>query len=412
MSAPSMQPGAGGIVETTDQLVSEHSFRIVLWVGISLCLVASVVRSYIRYVCFGKLLVEDYLMIGAFLTLVAIVALLLKFLGDVYWMLDVQNGRIMPGPDLFKRMETSLRAVGLISILTVIGIWTIKMNFLLFFYRLGHQIKLYLIFWWVAVALTIACGAAALGMIPYHCHFRDAQYIMQTCGSNDGINHVYTVYKASVSVDVCSDVIILCFPIIILWRTRIGLRQKLVLSSIFSLVGFTIAVTIVRGSIFGGMYKSLEQVDRKVMDTSWMEFWYIVQYVTSFVVACLVSFRSLWAHREQKSKDRSEKERLAARLRAEQQQMKQKSAQSSQEHSLRVKLNKLHDSVLDTFRDLEGTSLNGGDDFIFLDNRPASSIMLAGEFMPDGHDVNWSTTSKTRVDNESQVDSLRSLTRD
>lgn len=126
----------------------------------------------------------------------------------------------------------------------------------------------------------------------------------------------------------------------------------------------------------------------------------------AFIVSCLVSFRSLWAHRENQTRDKSEKQRLAARQRAEHYQ-KQESLRKSQESGLRSKWNKLHDSVLDTFRDLEGTSLSTRDDIV-LGNRHASSIMIAGDFMPGDHDVNWSTASKTRVDSESQVDILGS----
>lgn len=69
------------------------------------------------------------------------------------------------------------------------------------------------------------------------------------------------------------------FPIFIMWNTRISLRQKLVLSGIFSLVMFTIAVTIVRGSIFFGVYKSGEDASRKGLDPSWMVFWFFIELI-------------------------------------------------------------------------------------------------------------------------------------
>ena len=71
----------------------------------------------------------------------------------------------------------------------------------------------------------------------------------------------------------------MCFPIAILWRAGITLRQKLILSSVFCLVGFTIAVTIIRGSIFGGVYKDVDQVDRRVIDTIWVLFWFVIEYI-------------------------------------------------------------------------------------------------------------------------------------
>jgi len=138
MSVGSPPPlSAGTFVATPDQLVSQNAFRVscclplgvyvsrdinplpqvVLWVGLGLCLTTFVVRSYIRIVCFGRLLAEDYLMVAAFLILVAIVSVSLVFLGDMFWMPELQNGRVMPGLDVFDRMRNALRSVGVIAIL-------------------------------------------------------------------------------------------------------------------------------------------------------------------------------------------------------------------------------------------------------------------------------------------------------
>ncbi len=54
---------------------------------------------------------------AAFLILIAIVTVGLVFLGDVYWMLDVENGRVLPGPDLFDRIGSALRTAGLTVLL-------------------------------------------------------------------------------------------------------------------------------------------------------------------------------------------------------------------------------------------------------------------------------------------------------
>lgn len=42
---------------------------------------------------------------------------------------------------------------------------------------------------------------------------------------------------------------------------------------------FTIAVTIVRGSIFFGVYKSGEDASRKGLDPSWMVFWFFIELI-------------------------------------------------------------------------------------------------------------------------------------
>jgi hypothetical protein len=68
-------------------------------------------------------------------------------------------------------------------------------------------------------------------------------------------------------------VVVICFPIVILWNVRVSLRKKLILSCTFGLVALTIAVTIVRGSISGGIYKMFDQNNIQNLNIGWMWFW-------------------------------------------------------------------------------------------------------------------------------------------
>ena len=52
------------------------------------------------------------------------------------------------------------------------------------------------------------------------------------------------------------------FSVVITWRVSISMKQKIILFSIFSLMSFTIAVTIVRESIFGDVYKTIDERKR------------------------------------------------------------------------------------------------------------------------------------------------------
>lgn len=204
-----------------------------------------------------------------------------------------------PG-DYSSRVTVVWRVDGVAIILLALGIWTIKINFMLIFYRLGYQIRSYLIFWWAAIVVIVACGAVLLGILPYDCMFEDSGWVNAHCSTASKMSYIYSVYKANVAVDVVSDFIselppsatsmystlltpskniVIVFPISILWNTKISLCQKLVLSSIFSLVAFTIAVTIVRGSIFFGVYKSGNDASRKGLDPSWMVFWWFIELI-------------------------------------------------------------------------------------------------------------------------------------
>ncbi|KAK4150237.1 hypothetical protein C8A00DRAFT_18196 [Chaetomidium leptoderma] len=344
-----MSSSQTGLYETTNEFVSEHAFYVVLWLGVGLSATAFAFRAYIRINYMRRFHSSDYLMLLALAIQAAIAGVGQAYLSDIYLMTHVQNGVATPGADFLDRMTAGLRGDGIMLLLSIIGIWVIKMNFLLFFYRLGHQITSFKVFWTVSVVVVIGCGAASVGMLPFDCSFGDIMHIITQCSTEGTVGAIYTKYKVSVAVDCVSDAVIISFPISILFKTRISLRQKIILSSIFCLVGFTIAVTIVRGSIFGGVYKELDQVDRKVFDTTWVVFWFYIEYMVSFIVSCLVSFRSLWAHKDAKARARARdefdrQERIKERT---------PSDPSNKGSGLRARMQRMHDTLLDTFNDDE-----------------------------------------------------------
>ena len=175
--------------------------------GVGLCIVNFALRSYIRLHCFRRLQVDDWLMFLALLMFLAIAIVGQLFLKDIYLLIHVENGLVQPPPDFFDRMATGLRAEGIIVPLVVVGVWLIKLNFMLFFWRIGHQLTVFLILWWISLVLVCGCGVATLGIAPWTCFFGSLTDIIQGCASEDGLRHVYDVYKASVVVDCCSDAI-------------------------------------------------------------------------------------------------------------------------------------------------------------------------------------------------------------
>ncbi|CAJ2511541.1 Uu.00g071660.m01.CDS01 [Anthostomella pinea] len=355
------------IPRTTNELVSEDAFKAVLWVTVGLCIVTGSLRFGIRLTCFRYLFVEDYLMLAGLAILVSLAAVLQHYLADIYLITHVQNQLVVPGPDFPIRLASGLRGDGIALVLNTIGIWTIKLSFLLFFKRLGHQIRPYMTFWWIAFALVVCCGVIHIGLIPFDCIFASTTHLTGQCALRSSVSHIYNKYIGSVIIDVCTDTIIICFPVFIIWRTKISLRQKLVLTGIFLLVGFTIGVTIIRGSIFGGVYRAVEDVDSVVIDTSWVLFWLLMEYIVSFIIACIISFRSLWVNSMEKARD--QKIELQKRRRI----VKGLQSPTPTGRGLHARWREFHDSVLDTLGDLEGTTLDRND--LLLQFQPPSGRM-------------------------------------
>lgn len=125
----------------------------------ALCLLAFTARIYIRLKCFRELPFEDWFMVAALACHLALAIVGQLFLVDLYALLEAENGGAI-GPDFFTTSLRNVKAFGVSCILSLAGIWFIKLNFLFFFYRIGHHMRAYRICWIIAVIFNIGCGAA------------------------------------------------------------------------------------------------------------------------------------------------------------------------------------------------------------------------------------------------------------
>ncbi|KAK8001248.1 hypothetical protein PG991_013470 [Apiospora marii] len=336
------------------------SHQIVLWTGTSICIAVCALRFGIRNLTFRRLFPEDYLMLASLIILIALAAVLQHYLGDFYLVLAIMNRRALPGPDFPTRTESAMRGTGIALVLSTVGIWAIELSFLTFFRRFGAQIRAYMAAWWIACFLVVATAVVQIGIIPYSCLFTSWTSLLTRCETDASLTLIYDSYKASIALDVISDVVIVCFPTLIAWRTKITMRQKIFLAGIFLLMGLTIAVTITRGFIFEDAYKSVNDFDRKVINMAWMLFWFMIQY---------------FVYRK--------RDELARRQRAA-----QGSPAAAVSRQCRNRWFRLHGSVLQTLADLEATDIDQ-DCSQLLEHQPPSgtpSGKLTAEFS------SWSAT--------------------
>lgn len=74
--------------------------------------------------------------------------------------------------------ETILKLEVVILYLFYFCLWSIKLSFLIFFWRLGSKVLSGLEIWWMIVlGINIATFASCIGEIEYHCLFGNAEYI-------------------------------------------------------------------------------------------------------------------------------------------------------------------------------------------------------------------------------------------
>lgn len=146
-------------------------------------------------------------MLLAFSIITSTTAVLHTYLADIYLMSLPIESVDLPSEDYANRLTVVWRVDGVAVILSTLGTWIIKMNFMLFFYRLGHQLRAYVAVWWVAVVVIVACGVVILGIIPYDCMFETSDWVNTHCSTTSKMDYIYSFYQANVALDVLSDLI-------------------------------------------------------------------------------------------------------------------------------------------------------------------------------------------------------------
>ncbi|KAI1381441.1 hypothetical protein F4677DRAFT_126590 [Hypoxylon crocopeplum] len=350
-----------------DPIVPLNTFLGLTWGGFALCVIGYCCRAYVRLVCHRRLLADDWLMLASLLMLLGIAILSQLSLHFVYTEAAVVSGKLTPGADFLNVIHRTLQGFGIFLILAYVGIWSIKIGFLLFFYRFGSKIRRFVILWWTFLVVTVACLTVLVGTGNYSCIFGSEDYIKAVCLESTGSSKDKAMFKLSIALDVISDALIIFFPISILWEVRITPRKRLLLSAVFSLVLLTIAVTIVRTIAYGG-------ADETAVNIPWVWFWITTEWIVSFIVACLVSFRALFTEKYRKDSYNQKIARAAIAI--------------PRPTGFRARAKQLHASFLETCRGLE--DMEGND--IYALPTPVSGT-LSVDF--SGNEIRTTTTGST-----------------
>lgn len=129
------------------------TFLALNWTLYTLCVIFFAARLYIRWICFRRLFTEDYLMVAAMALVTGIEGMGQTYTDTIYNIMAAVNIKYTPPNNdwdaFYELVSSTLAACGSAIILFLIGFYTIKVNFLLFFYRMGNRLlRIYRITWW------------------------------------------------------------------------------------------------------------------------------------------------------------------------------------------------------------------------------------------------------------------------
>ncbi|CAL8574177.1 hypothetical protein XPA_000145 [Xanthoria parietina] len=267
--------------------VSQDAFITVLWAGVAIAFLSFLIRVIVRLKVFHKLFADDPLVLFSCILLLtnAITWQVLK--EDLYLNIAVSSGQLYPPPaDFPQRTERYLRASVAIILFFYTGLWAIKLSFLVFFKKLGENVRHQTLIWWGVLAVTCASYFVCLGMTYYKCLASSFKYIQPHCVLPATVAFQRNTLLVNMILDVVTDVLIIIVPVNLLWKVKISLRQKVALGGIFSITVIIILFAIIRDV----MVSSLSQL----LDQTWLYLWSSVEQTVSIMVACLASSRALF----------------------------------------------------------------------------------------------------------------------
>ncbi|KAF2806679.1 uncharacterized protein BDZ99DRAFT_448126 [Mytilinidion resinicola] len=268
-----------------------------MWTFFALATIGLAFRFYTRIKCFCRLLADDYLAGFAWFLLLVSACIWDMTIDGMYEVTRVSAGLQQPSANFQHNAHRFLVGSNVALVMFYVGLWTIKLSFLVFFYRLGNQIRRYQIMWWIVTAFTIASGLACVGSIQYHCLSDPFEKVYMNCSKDSAIRFQEVTLKVNCALDVFTDVLIMSLPISLLWSVRVSFGRKVVLAGLFSLVLITMVIAIVRVTVVSKGYV----VGHRQAEISWLYFWSFTEFAVAILVACLASFRALFAQKERQS---------------------------------------------------------------------------------------------------------------
>ncbi|RAQ62926.1 hypothetical protein COH20_011456 [Aspergillus flavus] len=268
--------------------ISKHAFLGVLWAFTATDTVFVLFRIFVRIASFRRLFVDDIFVLLAWAIMLTN-AIIWQIQGQVlYNLYAISTGQESYTPAVLPMFESFMRYIAPMTIMFYSGLWAIKFSFMSFFFRLNSKVKSHRIWWYVVMLVVGGVYIACVADVDYKCSLGGMEYIITKCSDLDHVHYQNRTFWANCAGDIVTDILnqVLSIPILILWNTRISLRKKLILFSVFSATILVMVVAIIRVVVNNSLNSSV--------DIGWLYLWSFVEMGTGIIIACIASFRQLF----------------------------------------------------------------------------------------------------------------------
>jgi hypothetical protein len=111
----------------------------------------------------------------------------------------------IPGDDYLQIVTDFVHSYAAVTVLFYTALWTIKVSFLIFFYRIRQNTTQHKVLWWVAFITTLVTYFASLGTREWGCLVAPLLTIMTECLLPSSIAYSVLSLKVACFLDVFSD---------------------------------------------------------------------------------------------------------------------------------------------------------------------------------------------------------------
>ncbi|EKV21494.1 efflux pump antibiotic resistance protein [Penicillium digitatum] len=266
--------------------VPESVFLGVLWALTGLSFMSVVFRLYAQVTSFRRLFIDDLLVFLAWVIILT-AAVIWQVKGRVLYELYAISAGTKPfNLEFLPKYNTFMRYNAPFQILFYSALFCVKFSFMALFYRISAKVKSLRIWWFMVFFCTASVYIASVADVEYKCSFGGLEYLMTQCPQPYHIHYENRMFWANCAGDVITDLMILSIPFLVLWKTRISLRKKLIMLSIFSATIFIMVTAVLRVAV-GMNYE-------RQMNIDWLCFWSFIEVDVAIIVSCVASLRQLF----------------------------------------------------------------------------------------------------------------------
>ena len=149
-----------------------------MWGGTALSLCFLIFRIFVRLRYFKKIYADDFFVLAAWLMLLTSSIIWQMQQTRLYYSFKLSAGQMQATANVLEAEKSFFHANLAVLILFLSCLWSVKISLLVFFRRLGQQVRGQKIWWWSVMGFTILTWAICIGVLQYRCLTGPIDYIL------------------------------------------------------------------------------------------------------------------------------------------------------------------------------------------------------------------------------------------